>query len=153
MTNKDEIAELKKELAEQKAKVEALERANKPKEPFVREPWQPIDYTAGMSMPRSVMEEMARAVPDHVMSGVVRDSHAPRSPTMHGPADQVTASSPRGGSAGDGTGWARSIPLGPPPGLRYVDAQIDAQDRKDRRELIEQKAREQALLKAADSKR
>jgi hypothetical protein len=35
---------------------------------------------------------------------------------------------------------------------RYVDAQLDAQDAKDRRELIEQKAREQALLKAAERK-
>ena len=42
--------------------------------------------------------------------------------------------------------------LGPPPGLRYVDAQLDAQDAKDRQELIEKKAREQALLKLAEGK-
>jgi hypothetical protein len=32
---------------------------------------------------------------------------------------------------------------------RYVDQQLDAQDAKDRRELIEKKAKEQELLKAA----
>ena len=42
--------------------------------------------------------------------------------------------------------------LGPPPGLRYVDAQLDAQDAKDRQEPIEKKAREQALLKLAEGK-
>jgi len=36
--------------------------------------------------------------------------------------------------------------------LRYVDAQLDAQDAKDRQELIEKKAREQALLKLAEGK-
>jgi hypothetical protein len=71
---------------------------------------------------------------------------------MHGPSDQVTSSAGRS-SAGSGTGWAREIPFGPSPHHRYVDAQIDAQDAKDRRELIEQKAREQALLKAAETKR
>jgi hypothetical protein len=39
------------EIAALKARVEELERAAKPPEPFKREPWQPIDYTAGMSMP------------------------------------------------------------------------------------------------------
>jgi hypothetical protein len=36
--------------------------------------------------------------------------------------------------------------------LRYVDAQLDAQDAKDRQEPIEKKAREQALLKLAEGK-
>jgi hypothetical protein len=54
---------------------------------------------------------------------------------------------------GSGTGWSHETPLSPPPGLRYVDQQIDAQDMRDRKELIEKKAKEQALLKAAKSKR
>jgi len=32
------------------------------------------------------------------------------------------------------------IPLGPPPGLRWIDAQLDAQDRLDRAALIEKEA-------------
>jgi hypothetical protein len=46
----------------------------------------------------------------------------------------------------------RKIPLGPSMHRRYVEAQLDAQDAKDRRELIEQKAREQALFNAAEPK-
>ena len=34
-------------------------------------------------------------------------------------------------------GWVERRPLESPPGLKYVDAQIDAQDAKDRAELIE----------------
>jgi hypothetical protein len=39
-------------------------------------------------------------------------------------------------------------PIAPPPGIRYVDQQLDAQDRKDRQELIKR----QAQLKAAERK-
>ena len=56
----------------------------------------------------------------------------------------------RGGVPGGGTGWAHSAPLGPPPGVAQADRLMDAQDLKDRRELIEQKAKEQALLKSAE---
>jgi hypothetical protein len=34
-------------------------------------------------------------------------------------------------------GFIPDIPLGPPPGLRWIDAQLDAADRRDRAELIE----------------
>jgi hypothetical protein len=42
---------------------------------------------------------------------------------------------------GSGTGWSRE--------QRYVDAQLDAQDAKDRQQLIMEKANEQAMLKVA----
>jgi len=34
------------EIAELKARIEQLERANKPPEPFVPKPYEPIDWTA-----------------------------------------------------------------------------------------------------------
>jgi hypothetical protein len=43
MTNKDEIDALK-------ARIEELERANKKPEPFKPQPYEPIDWTARMSM-------------------------------------------------------------------------------------------------------
>jgi hypothetical protein len=71
MTNKDEIAELKARVAE-------LERAAKPAKPFVPQPYERYDPTAGMSMPRSALAEMARAVPDDVIRGIaLRDNRAP----------------------------------------------------------------------------
>ena len=87
------------------------------------------------------------------MRDVVRDNRGPTGPTGAIPRSQQAGSG--GGSAnvpGSGTGWAREIPIGPPPGLRYVDAQLDAQDAKDRQELIEKKAREQAMQKLAEGK-
>jgi hypothetical protein len=128
MTNKqtDELAALK-------ARIEELERANKPSE-FKPEPFERYDPTANMSMPRSVMEEMARAVPDGVMKEVgLRDARL--SPTERPgtlPHRQQPATSPRP-SAGDGTGWAHEIPLSNPPGTHLVDAIAIADDVRQRK--------------------
>jgi len=40
--------------------------------------------------------------------------------------------------------------IGPPPGLRYVDAQLDAQDAKDRAELVEREVKLQAAQKVTE---
>jgi len=138
------------ELAALKARVEELERANKPPKPFVPEPYQKYDPTANFTLPPSVVREMAAVVPHNFMQDVVRDNRAPSGRPGAIPASGQASSAPPGGTPGDGTGWSREIPLGPSMHQRYVDAQLDAQDAKDRRELIEQKAREQALLKAAE---
>ena len=66
-------------------------------------------------------------------------------------SQQVTGSG--GGPAnvpGSGTGWAREIPLGPSPHQRYVDQQIDAQDAKDRAELIGQHAQLEGMEKLSE---
>ena len=142
------------EIAALKARVEELERANKPPEPFKPEPYQRYDPTEGMSMPRSTMLEMARAVPDQMMREIaLRDNRAPTGrPGMIPNSQQSTG----GGSAnmpGGGTGWVDPAPLGPPPGLRYVDQQLDAQDAKDRAELIEREAKLKAMEKLAEANR
>jgi hypothetical protein len=49
---------------------------------------------------------------------------------------------------GGGTGIAREIPFGPSPHQRYVDAQIDAQDARDRATKIADEARTKAVLGA-----
>ena len=141
------------EIAALKKKVEELEAKLSPPKPFVPQPYEPIDWTARMSMPPSALAAMVAAEPRGFMAGVVRDNRGPTGPTGAIPRSQQAGSG--GGSAnvpGSGTGWAREIPIGPPPGLRYVDAQLDAQDAKDRQELIEKKAREQAMQKLAEGK-
>ena len=66
------------------------------------------------------------------MQGVVHDNRAPT-----GPAGVIPNSQPSGGGGpanvpGSGTGWARETPLGPPPGIQWVDAQLIADDVKQR---------------------
>ena len=65
------------EIAALKARVEELERANKPAKPFVPQPHEPIDWTARMSMPPSALAAMVAAEPRGFMQGVVRDNRAP----------------------------------------------------------------------------
>jgi hypothetical protein len=56
------VSALEAELAEAKKALEA----QKPKDPFKPrgEPWQPIDWTAGMRMPADAAQKMAAIVPD-----------------------------------------------------------------------------------------
>jgi hypothetical protein len=127
MTQKDELDALK-------ARIEELERAHKPPKPFEPEPYQGYDPTAGMSMPRSTMQEMVNAVPDQIMREVgLRDARL--SPTERAgtlPHRQQPTTSPRP-TAGDGTGWAHEIPLSNPPGTAWVDAIAIADDARQRK--------------------
>ena len=144
MTNKDEIAALKK-------KIEELEAKLSPPKPFVPEPYQPIDWTARMSMPQSALAAMVAAVPDRLMRDIVRDNRAPTGPTGTIPSG---SQQPTGGGAanvpGSGTGWAHEIPLSPPPGVQQSDKLVDAQDAGDRAELIKRDAQLRAMEKLAE---
>jgi hypothetical protein len=100
-----------------------------------------------MRMPDSALRAMVDAVPPNFMRDVVADNRGPRTPTGMIPRAQSTGGSGPANVAGSGTGWAHETPLGPPPGLRYVDAQLDAQDAKDRAELIRQDAQLRTMEK------
>jgi hypothetical protein len=143
MTNEEKIAALEREMAELKAKVNPPE----PK-PFVPAPYQRYDPTEGMRMPPSALRAMVDAVPDRMLRDIVRDNRgAPTGPTTMNPSSQ------RGGPVnvpGSGTGWAREIPLGPPPGVAQADRLMDAQDAKDRAALIEREAQFKAMEKIAE---
>lgn len=78
---------------------------------------------------------------------IVRDNRAPTGPSSQGiiPSSQVVSNVRVGGGAGPpggGTGWMKETPLGPPPGVAQADRLMDAQDRRDRAELIQ---REEAM--------
>jgi hypothetical protein len=141
------------EIAALKARVAELEARTKPPEPpkpFVPTPHQQYGPTANMTMPPSALRAMVDAVPDHMLRDIVRDHRgAPTGPTTMNPS--LGQHAHRGAAVpGDGTGWAREIPLGPSPHQRYVDAQIDAQDAKDRAALVEREARLQAVEKVTE---
>lgn len=88
---------------------------------------------------REQLAAMQAACPDP--QAIVRDHRG--APT--GPA-RVIPNSPQPTNAvrsvpGDGTGWFRETPIGPPPGVAQADRLMDAQDRRDRRDRLAEDAR------------
>ena len=139
------------ELDALKARVAELEAKANPK-PFTPEPYQRFDPTANISMPRSTMLDMANAVPDDVVRGIVRDNRAPTGPSSQGvvPTSQQISNVRGPKAVGGGTGWMRETPLTNPPGVAQADRLMDAQDRADRHELIQ---REDARRRAEEKLR
>jgi hypothetical protein len=122
------------ELAALKARIEELERTSKPPAPFTDPDWQPpINPIDRLSMPRSTMREMASAIPDAMVREIaMKDHRAPTGPSGQGvvPSSQQMTNV-RG--AGRGLGWSEPTPLGPPPGIDLVDAQLIADDVRQRK--------------------
>ena len=91
------------ELAALKKKVEELEAKLSPPKPFVPQPYERYDPTAGMCMPPSALRAMVAAEPRGFMRDVVRDNRG--APT--GPTGMIPRSTDGGGPAnvpGSGTG-------------------------------------------------
>jgi hypothetical protein len=105
------------------------------------------------AMPPSVVRDWAVLDDRMVKEIALRDARAPVGPSSQGviPSSQQMSNVHTGGKSST-PGWAREIPLGPSPHQRYVDAQLDAQDAKDRAELIEREAKFKAMQKLAEGK-
>jgi hypothetical protein len=146
-----EIADLKREVAELKAKVSPPESKFKP---MSDAEW--IDHVHQMRernasvIPPWLREACAGGVTEADCADIVRASHRPTGRPGKIPEEGQTSGRPGGNVPGSGTGWASETPLGPPPGIRYVDQQLDAQDARDRAERVEQEARLQAMEKLAE---
>jgi hypothetical protein len=126
-----ELEKLRAELEIEKAKLKALQDQINPPP---REPYQaPIDYTAGMSMPRSALEAMVDSSRSY-MADLRADARRPNPVTAGSSPVSTSTSSPQSQPQRK-VGWIEPRPLESPPGLKYVDAQIDAQDVKDKAEL------------------
>ena len=140
-TTEEELADLKRQVAELKAEQARL-KGEPPTPP--RKPWPKWDPTEGMSMPPSALREMVRVVPERrdVANDAPRASSQP-SPPSSTPPWRPQEPTPRG------TGWADFVPITQPPGVAICDAMLDAQDRRDRAELIAaERARRQAIIDA-----
>jgi hypothetical protein len=147
----DEIAALRKRIEELEAKAAPPE----PKKPFVpmsdaeHRDWvyQMQERRMSMATPPSVVRDFAALDDKLVKEIALRDARAPTGrPGMIPDSPQP---SPRL-SVGDGTGWAREIPIGPPPGVAQADRLMDAQDARDRAVLIEREARLKAMQKVTE---
>jgi hypothetical protein len=127
------------ELDELKARVAELEKAGKPPEPFKSEPRQPIDYTAGATMDRETMRDLATAIPPDL----ARDLHADLA--RGNPLTQSVAQLSQGGNdrvqIQRGSGWVEPNPLAQPPGVPIMDRLMDMQDKIDKADLQRRLAR------------
>jgi hypothetical protein len=133
MTDKDELAALKKKVEELEAKV------SPPKSTFVPmsdAEWidhvhQARERQANTWMPPDAIRDMIAAEPKGFMHDVaLRDARAPNSPAMIPSSQQRPAA-----EGANRTGWRDATPIGPPPGVAQADKLMDEQDRRDRAEL------------------
>jgi hypothetical protein len=77
----------------------------------------------------STLQDMQRVCGDAGLADIVRDSRAPSGPCSPIPAELTTEPRPL---AQPSLGFVEPRPLGPPPGINYVDRLLDAADAKDR---------------------
>src|SRR5262245_25797071 len=125
MSDDNELSKLKKEIAELK------DRIDPPPKP--QSNYAPYDYTQGMSMPASALQEMLKAVPDRLVSELRGDASKPNPMTVSGGVTKPTATEPP--KVIGKKGWIDERPLEPPPGIELMDRMMDAQDAQDRAEL------------------
>jgi hypothetical protein len=154
MTNKEEIAKLKQELAELKAVVpkpqkswEEMERENRE---WISQMHELREGRMAYAVHPSVVRDMAGGVTEADCADLRRASHCPSGPSPMSPSAPPVTTGRSANVPGGGTGWAHSAPLGPPPGVAQADRLMDAQDAKDRAELIREEAQRRAMQKLAD---
>jgi hypothetical protein len=138
MTNKSEIDALRAELE----KVKRQLPPTMPTEKEIAAHRDQVHQLAEARMSRAAyfspedLRAMRAAAPDDVCRSIVRDNRGGITPRSVIPSSP-TSSNVLGGGAGPpggGIGWMRETPIAPPPGIRYVDAQMDAQDERDKAE-------------------
>lgn len=121
-----EIQKLKAQNAELSDRIAKLEEAAKPPKPFVPEPHQPIDHTAGFTAARMFdRETLQRMAAADDPSGRMADLRAYQQQRSVAASPAPEPQRPRG------TGWVEPGPLEPPPGIALADRIVDAQDKLD----------------------
>jgi hypothetical protein len=133
MTNdKDRIAALEREVSALKAKAEPP-----PKSTFVpmsdaeHRDWvhQMNERRMSMAMPPSVVRDLT-VLDEKLCAGIRGDRHAPTSARGMIPTQPAT-----GDDRPAATGYVDPRPLRPPPGIEWVDAQLIADEVRQRAEL------------------
>jgi predicted XRE-type DNA-binding protein len=128
------------DLEELKARIAKLEKASAPSAPtFKREPYAPIDYTAGATMDRETKRDLARAIPDDLARDLRAD--LARGNPINQSVAQLTPDRGRAQVEIRGSGWANPNPLTTPAGLDICDRLVDMQDKIDKADLQRRLAR------------
>jgi hypothetical protein len=134
MTDADDLAA---RIATLEAELAALKAQMKPAEPLTvaKGAWPKYDPTEGFRLPASAALAMARVVPDPPKGGGF-NAHAHAQTKVGVPGGFGEAPKSTGGKAVErGSGWVEPSKLESPPGLKWVDQQIDVADAIDRAEL------------------
>jgi hypothetical protein len=150
MDQDEKIAALERE-------VEALKRKVEP---------EPIDWERRIAEHRDQMHQMAEARMARAGNFSREDlaameAAAPRSvcqdiaarggvrpPSADGTTGTISSIHRSPGVYSNTGGWRPETPFGPQPGINHVDRLVDAQDARDRAELIAQEARTAAVRRA-----
>ena len=131
----EELAALKKKVEELEAKVSPPKSDFKP---MTDAEWrdqmhQAAERRMSMATPPSVVRDFAVLDDNLVKSIALRDARAPTSPSSAIPGSQQVAGG--GGAQPSPTpGWVDPRPLSNPPGINWVDAQLIADDVRQRKE-------------------
>ena len=133
MKNDDEIAALRAEVAELKAKVDPPKPTSEQDAAKWRDQMHQLaEKRMSLAHPPSMVRDW-NVLPDHIVRGVVQDRHAPTGPSSAGTSGQITRVSSNLGLPG--SGWSAPVPLSNPPGINWVDAQCIADEVRQRAEL------------------
>ena len=126
--------ELAKRIAALEAELAALKAEVKPAEPTLKAKgaWPKYDPTEGFRLPPSAAKAMAAIVPDMKDRSKLPDTRRPSYPEPGGFGPPKSGPSK---AVDRGSGWVEPSKLEGPPGLKYVDQQIDVQDAIDKAEL------------------
>jgi hypothetical protein len=92
---------------------------------------QPVNYLDYVSMSPEALRDLARAVPDRMVSDILRDNRA-------SPVEAAEPSKP----VKMGSGWQEPTPLSAPPGIELADRLVDAQDARDKVEMVRRLVKE-----------
>jgi hypothetical protein len=146
------MTDIKKAVAEEVARQLAELKAKEAKPESTFKPMSDAEWRDHVHQMR---ERNASVIPpwlrDACAGGVTEADAADIRQARHRPTGRPgmipeQRSNVRSNVAGSGTGWVDATPIGPSPHQRYVDAQLDAQDAKDRAERIAQEAKVRAAL-------
>jgi hypothetical protein len=134
MTDASKTTDLAAQLADALDRIKTLEAKVSPPapKPFVPDPPRPrFDPTAHMSMPASVVAEMAK-VGAETMAPVIADTRRSTVQTLGQGQSSVPGYNPVGNN-----GWVEARPLpANPPGYHHIERMLDAQDASDAAERV-----------------
>jgi hypothetical protein len=136
MTDKDRIAALEREVAELKGKVDPPKSTFVPMTDEEHRDWvyQMQERRMSMATPPSVIRDWA-VIPEEIVKGIRQDRHAPTSATGMIPQSRPSGDVRETGGKSSTPGWVDPTPLSPPPGIEWVDAQLIADEVRQRAEL------------------